>query len=63
MDHLTQADIAKVMNHINSYGRAKWNGQSPLDLFGKIYGQEVCDLLGLTKVPPESILLKPELLK
>lgn len=63
MDHLTQEDINKMMSHINSYARKKWNGQSPLDLFNQIYGQEVSELLGLTKIPPHSIVLRPELLK
>jgi len=50
------------MNHINSYPRKKWNGQAPIDLFIKIYGQEVATLLGLEKIPPDSINLTPDLL-
>lgn len=63
MDRFTQDDITKLMNHINSYPRKKWNGQSPLDLFIKIYGQEVSLLLGLKKIPSDSIILTPALLK
>lgn len=63
MDHLTQADITKLMNHINSYPRKKWNGQAPLDLFIQIYGQEVATLLDLEKIPSDSINLTPALLK
>ena len=63
MDHLTQEDINLLMNHINSYPRKKWKGQSPIDLFTQIYGQETTTLLGLGKIDVDSILLKPELLK
>lgn len=63
MDHLTQKDITKMMNHINSYPRKKWKGQTPIDLFKQIYGEETSTLLGLDKIDVDSILLKPELLK
>lgn len=63
MDRFTQTDITKLMNHINSYPRKKWNGQAPLDLFIQIYGQETTTLLGLKKIPSNSINLTPALLK
>lgn len=63
MDRFTQTDITKLMNHINSYPRKKWNGQAPLDLFIQIYGQEIATLLGLEKIPSNSINLTPALLK
>ncbi len=63
MDHFTQMDITKLMNHINSYPRKKWNGQAPLDLFIQIYGQETATLLDLEKIPSDSINLTPALLK
>lgn len=63
MDGFAQADITKMMNHINSYPRKKWNGQSPIDLFIKIYGQVITTKLDLVKIPPESIILTPDLLK
>lgn len=52
-----------MMNHINSYPRKKWNGQAPIDLFIKIYGQETANLLGLEKIPSDSITFTPALLK
>ena len=63
MDRFTQTDITKLMNHINSYPRKKWNGQAPLDLFIQIYGQETTTLLDLKKIPSNSINLTPALLK
>ena len=63
MERFTQTDITKLMNHINSYPRKKWNGQAPLDLFIQIYGQETTTLFGLKKIPSNSINLTPALLK
>lgn len=63
MDHLTQNDIDKMMSHINSYKREKWNMRSPLEVFIGLYGQETADSLSLKMIDPDSILLKPELLK
>ena len=62
-DEYTEEEIMRLMNHIGSYPRKKWNGQSPIDLFVKIYGQETATLLGLNKVPSDSINLAPALLK
>ena len=59
----TVAEIRTMMNHINSYPRKKWNGQSPIDLFIQIYGQEAANLLSLERIPPDSINLTPALLK
>lgn len=63
MDHLTQEKVDLMMNHINSYPRKKWNGKSPLDMFIQIYGEETATLLGLKRIDPDSIKLKPDLLK
>ena len=62
-DNLTQADVTRMMNHINSYKRKKLNDRSPYETFSFHYGEEVLRLLGCTPVPDEDILLKPSLLK
>ena len=62
-EHYTEEEIREMMNHINSYPRKKWNGQAPIDLFVKIYGQEAAKLLGLEKIPSDSIHLTPALFK
>ena len=62
-DAYTGEEIRTMMNHINSYPRKKWNGQAPIDLFIKIYGEESATLLGLEKIPSDSIQLTPALLK
>ena len=62
-EQYSEEEIRIMMNHINSYPRKKWNGQSPIDLFEKIYGREVSTLLGLERIPSDSIHLTPELIK
>lgn len=62
-DHLEQKDIEFMMNHINSYGREMFNGKSPLELFEGLYGSETAKKLGLTRIKPDNIILKPELLR
>ena len=62
-DKLTQTDITRMMDHINSYKRKKLNDRSPYETFSFHYGEEVLKLLGCTPVAAEDILLKPSLLK
>ena len=62
-DSLTQEDIIRMMNHINSYKRKKLNNRSPYETFSFHFGEEVLYLLGYDSVPADQILLKPALLK
>ena len=62
-DNLTQADVTRMMDHINSYKRKKLNDRSPYETFSFHYGEEVLKLLGCTPVAAEDISLKPSLLK
>lgn len=60
---LTQVDITRMMDHINSYKRKKLNNRSPYETFSFYYGEEALKLLGCTPVADSDILLKPALLK
>lgn len=62
-DLLEQKDITKMMNHINSYRREKFNNKSPIELFETLYGTEIKKKLGLELIPPNDIVLTPALLK
>ena len=62
-DNLTQEDINRMMNHINSYKRKKLNNRSPYETFSFYHGEEVLEKLGCIPVPAGDILLKPSLLK
>jgi len=62
-DDLVQDDINLMMSHINSYSREKFNHMTPNDMFALLYGFSVLDKLGQFKIQPNSIILKPHLLK
>ena len=62
-DNLTEKDVTRMMDHINSYKRKKLNDRSPYETFSFHYGEDVLKLLGCTPVAAENILLKPSLLK
>lgn len=62
-DGLSQQDIDLLMSHINSYGRQKFNGLSPLQLFISSFGAQLAALLHLSVIPPDDIILRPSLLK
>lgn len=62
-DGLEQSDINLMMSHINSYSREKLNDKSPLDMFAFLYGEDVLAKLGLCRIEPNEIVLKPVLLK
>jgi IS30 family transposase len=63
-DNLTQEkDIQLVVNHINSYKRKKLNNKSPYETFAFLHGEETLKRLGAEFIPPQDIILKPELLR
>jgi IS30 family transposase len=62
-DHLCQAEIDLMMSHINSYSREKLGDKSPFDMFGFLYGYDILEKLGLSRIPPNEILLRPSLLR
>jgi len=52
-----------MMSHINSYSRDKLSNKSPIDMFGFLYGRNTLKKLGILKIAPNDIILKPVLLK
>lgn len=58
----TQEDISLMMNHINSYSRKKSYGKCAYDLAMDAFPEEFFDLLGLYRIPPNEVILKPSLL-
>lgn len=63
MHNLTQEDMVKMMCHINSVARDSLNGQTPFALAELLINKKVLYLLGLRKVSPDQVVLKPTLLK
>ena len=62
-DELQQADIDRMMNHINSYKRANLGDKTPYEMFRFLYGQEILDALGAVLIQPNDVFLRPGLLK
>lgn len=63
LDRFTQEDIALMMNHINSYGRANLGDKSPYQVFASLYGEDVLKKMGAELIPPDKVTLRPSLLK
>ena len=61
-DHLTQADIQLMLNHMNSYKRKKLSNKSPYEMFAFLHGEEVIRKLEAELIAPQDIILKSELL-
>ena len=60
---LTQDKVILMMCHINSYAREALGGRTPIDVFADMYGMEIAKKLGIRKINPNDIILKPSLLK
>ncbi len=61
-DWLTAGMVTLLRDHINSTCRDALNQNSPLDLASLLLSQPVIELLGLRRIPPDDIILKPALL-
>jgi IS30 family transposase len=61
-DTLTQDDINLILSHVNSYSRPSRSDKSPYELFAFSYGTELLDNLGIRRIAPNDIVLKPSLL-
>ena len=62
-DNLEQADIDRMMNHINSYKRKKLGNKSPFEAFEFYYGKTLFEKLGYEPVPSNNVIITPKLLK
>lgn len=62
-DTYTQEDINLMMSHINSSVRESLGGLTPFALAKLTIPKEVLDCFGLTEIPPDKVILTPELLK
>lgn len=62
-DGLTQWDVTKLANHINSTARASLNGMHPLKLAHMLLDKDAVNAFGLREIPADDIVLTPELIK
>lgn len=61
--NLTQWDIRKTVDHINSAPRANLNGRTPYQLALEKFGPDVMKALKLKHIKPDDVTLTPKLLK
>lgn len=62
-DALTQWDVDRIMNHINSSARASLNGLPPIRLAQLLFDQETYNAFKFREISPDDIILTPDLLK
>lgn len=63
LEHLTQADLNLMFDHINSVPRKVLGGRTPYEVFSFFYGEALLHKLGVRRIEPDSVTLQPYLLK
>lgn len=61
-DASDQLSTQRIVNHINSYVRDKLNRRSAYEAFSLLFGQDLPERLNANFVPPNDIVLRPDLL-
>ena len=59
---LEARDLSLVASHVNSYTRPALGGAAPIDLAMQVLPEELFEGLGIEKIPPEDVVMKPALL-
>ena len=62
MDALSEADVAACCSHVNSYPLASLGGVSPIDNLGAIVPAEALAALGVLRLEPGEVVLRPSLM-
>jgi IS30 family transposase len=63
LDDLTQEDVNLMFSHINSYVRKSNQNKTPYELIVERFGPEFVELIGIKRINPNDVVLKPKLLK
>ena len=61
-NNLTQADVDKIISHLNSYNRKSFNDKTALEMFAVIYGEEVIQKLNIEEIHPNLVIMTPDLI-
>lgn len=61
MDLLSGADVALCCSHVNSYPLASLGGISPIDNLGALVPPEALEALGVLRLDPGDVVLRPSL--
>lgn len=62
-DRLSVYDVATCCSHVNSYPSAGRNNKCPFELAGPLLPQSLLDELGLERVAPDDVVLRPYLMR
>ena len=60
---MTSTQIHLVTRHINSVIREQFQNRTPFDMMSSKEHKKLLALLELSPIPPDEVLLKPDLLK
>ena len=63
LDNLTQDEVNLMFSHINSYIRKSNQNKTPYELIVERFGPEFVELIGIKRIDPNDVILKPKLLK
>ena len=63
LDFLTQAKVELLFSHINSYTRESNQNKTPYDLMVERFGIEFMEIIGIKRIEPNDVCLKPSLLR
>ena len=55
-------DVRLAVNHIDNHSRDSLNGKTPYEVARKCLGDGVLKLLGLYKIEPDCVIMKPQLI-
>ena len=63
LNNLTQDKVDLLFSHINSYVRESNYNKTPFELIEERFGIDFLNNIGIKKILPQDVLLKPRLLK
>ena len=63
LDKLTQDDLNLMFSHINSYIRESNQNKTPYELITERFGPGFVEQIGIKRINPQDVILKPKLLK
>lgn len=61
-DRPSDADVALACSHVNSYPLARLGGRCPLELAAPLFPDGALERLGVARVEPDLVTLRPSLL-
>lgn len=59
---ITEAHVALMCSHVNSYTRLSLGGKAPYTLASQVLPMSLIEALGIEFIPPDDVVLKPSLI-